>query len=138
MNDFPIEVPSPARCLNRRALLRQALGGLASAPLIGALMVTENSAEAAPRGEAQDGPMDGDRAFGYLVDVCRIGPRPSGSPGMAAQQKLIVEYFAKTRVKVQFQPFDARHPLTGDPVRMNNIIVSWNPQATERVLLAAH
>ncbi|MFO1021102.1 MAG: M28 family peptidase [Planctomycetales bacterium] len=82
--------------------------------------------------------LDSQRAFGYLTRICRIGTRISGSAGMEAQQNLLVEHFAQFKVPVKFQPFDARHPLTGDPVRMNNLIVQWNPQAKERVLLACH
>ena len=139
MTDSHSEMTDPLHACSRRLVLRRSLGGLASAVLFGALMTDESTADAAPKEESSEqGPMDGERAFGYLAEVCRIGPRPSGSQGMAAQQKLIAEYFARTKAKVYFQPFDARHPLNGEPVRMNNIIISWNPQATERVLLAAH
>lgn len=78
------------------------------------------------------------RAYGYLVDVCRIGPRPSGSRGMARQQKLIADHFTQLDARVRFQSFDAVHPLYGSPVRMNNIVVSWHPESSERVLLACH
>jgi len=89
--------------------------------------------------QAAPGPFDSQRVFGYLTDICNIGPRYSGSEGMQKQQELIVKHFAKfDAAKVQFQPFDAVHPLTGEPVRMANIIVSWHPEAKERVLLACH
>jgi hypothetical protein len=78
------------------------------------------------------------RAFGYLVKVCAIGPRISGTTGMAQQQKLIVGHFTKLGAQVRMQSFDAAHPQTATPVRMNNIVVTWNKQAKERVLLACH
>jgi hypothetical protein len=81
---------------------------------------------------------DASRAFGYLTKICDIGTRISGSEGMEKQQQLILEHFTKLKAPVKFQSFDAPHPLSGKPVRMNNIIVSWDPQATERVLLACH
>ncbi len=81
---------------------------------------------------------DARRAFGYLMQICRIGNRASGSPGMVKQQKLIVEHFSQFPVKVSYQNFDVPHPLSGRPVRMTNIIVSWHPQARERVLIACH
>ena len=31
-------------------------------------------------------PLDGQRAYGYLQQICALGPRPSGSPGMQKQQ----------------------------------------------------
>jgi Zn-dependent M28 family amino/carboxypeptidase len=39
---------------------------------------------------------------------------------------------------VQLQTFDAAHPLTAEPVRMANLIATWHPQTTQRVLLACH
>ena len=81
---------------------------------------------------------DADRAFGYLTKICDIGPRISGSPGMEQQQQMIAAHFAKLKAQVKFQSFDAPHPLNGKPVRMNNIIVTWDPEAAERVLLACH
>ncbi len=84
------------------------------------------------------GPLDAERSFKYLTEICDIGARPSGSPGMEKQQKLITDYFSKFQCEVKLQPFDAPHPLNGQPVRMNNIIISWHPEATERVMLCAH
>jgi hypothetical protein len=82
--------------------------------------------------------VDADRAFGYLTKICDIGPRISGSQGMQRQQALIAEHFAKLKAQVRFQSFDAPHPQTRAPVRMNNIIVSWDREAQERVLVACH
>ena len=78
------------------------------------------------------------RAKQYLIDICKIGPRVSGSRGMAAQQKLLADHFTNHGAKVKTQLFDSAHPLTGRPVRFANLIVSWNPKATERILLACH
>lgn len=81
---------------------------------------------------------DGARAFGYLSEICRIGPRPSGSPGMDKQLQRVSEHFSNLGGAVRYQTFDAPHPLTGNPVRMNNVIVSWQPRSKERVLIACH
>ncbi len=92
-----------------------------------------------PPASDDEGPqIDADRAFGYLKKVCEFGPRISGSEAMEKQQQLIAEHFTKLNAKVSFQSFDARHPRSGKAVRMNNIIVSWDPAAKERVLLACH
>lgn len=81
---------------------------------------------------------DAQRAYQYLVDICDIGPRISGSPGMLKQQELIQKHFEEFGARVQFQEFDAAHPQTGNPVRMRNIIVSWHPDSKERVLVCCH
>lgn len=98
--------------------------------------VPETTAQAAE--ESDRFAIDGDRAFDYLVKICEIGPRPSGSDGMEQQQQLLSTHFTKLGAKVGYQTFDARHPVTGNPVRMSNLIVSWQPAATERILLCCH
>lgn len=101
-------------------------------------MPSEQRSRQPIRRDAKSGQPDARRAFGYLVKVCRIGPRISGTQGMAQQQKLIADHFTKFGAQVRFQSFDAAHPQTGTPVRMNNIVVSWHKAAKERVLLACH
>ncbi len=82
--------------------------------------------------------LDPKRAYGYLVQICRIGPRVSGTAGMTEQQRLLAKHFSRLKARVRFQSFEALHPMTGKPVRMNNLIVSWHPDAKQRVLLACH
>ncbi|HUG19537.1 MAG TPA: M28 family peptidase [Planctomycetaceae bacterium] len=99
------------------------------------------SASCAIRLSAEESPkleFDGDRAYQHLVDICKIGARISGSPGMTRQQKMIVDHFEKLGATVTYQSFDVAHPLTGNPVRMNNLIVSWDPKAEQRILLCCH
>src|SRR5437899_451813 len=50
---------------------------------------------------------DAKRAMGYLEDVCKIGPRMSGTPSMKKQQELIEKHFAKLGGKVTWQKFKA-------------------------------
>ena len=88
--------------------------------------------------QASSIPFDADRSFGYLQQVCAIGPRISGTEGMLAQQKLLEEHFGALGGDVRYQEFDTSHPETGLPVRMRNLIVVWRPESTERVLLCCH
>ncbi|SFI19386.1 M28 family peptidase [Planctomicrobium piriforme] len=81
---------------------------------------------------------DGRRAFSYLEAICAIGPRISGTPGMARQQELIERHFTALGAEVRYQDFDVAHPETGQPVRMRNMIVSWQPQAEQRLLVCCH
>ncbi|MBI3836496.1 MAG: M28 family peptidase [Planctomycetia bacterium] len=83
-------------------------------------------------------PFNGQRAYEYLMDLCALGPRVSGSQGMHAQQKLLATHFQNLGGKVRFQKFRIRHPQTGKEVAMSNLIVEWQPQRRERVLLCAH
>ena len=86
----------------------------------------------------EDIPFNGARAFEYLKQLAAIGPRRSGSPAMALQQELLAAHFRKLGAEVEFQRFRARHPVDGSEVPMANIIVHWNPQSKERILLCAH
>jgi hypothetical protein len=79
-----------------------------------------------------------DRAIGYLQSICALGTRVSGSSGMERQQKLLADFFRKAGAEISFQEFPARHPQTGQPVAMKNLIARWNPAAKRRWLLAAH
>jgi hypothetical protein len=118
------------------------VGGLA---LLGGLAVMYEKQGLAGNPNAQaravtltDIPFNGERAYGYLQQICKLGPRVSGSPGMLAQQKLLIEHFQKLGGKVKLQQFRVRHPLDGSEVRMANLMVSWHPEKQERILLCAH
>jgi len=81
---------------------------------------------------------DANRAFGYLQQVCAIGPRISGTAGMAQQQQMLAKHFTGLGAQVFFQEWDTPHPITGQPVRLKNLIVSWHPDSKDRVLLCCH
>jgi glutaminyl-peptide cyclotransferase len=84
-------------------------------------------------------PFNGARAYEELKRLCAIGPRPSGSAGMEAQQKLLAEHFEKLGARVEFQRFRVRHPQnSGVAVPMANIVVRWWPDRADRILLCAH
>jgi glutaminyl-peptide cyclotransferase len=57
---------------------------------------------------------------------------------MAAQQKLLIAHFQKCGAQVALQRFRARHPVNDSWVPMTNIIVRWNPNAAQRILLCGH
>jgi len=78
------------------------------------------------------------RAFGYLQQICDIGPRISGTDGMAQQRDLLETHFTKLGATVSYQEFDVVHPQSGTPVRLVNLIVSWHPDRKSRVLLCCH
>jgi glutaminyl-peptide cyclotransferase len=117
----------------------------ASCAVVGYLLVFHDAggagrsaATAARRLTLADIPFNGQRAYEYLNDLCILGPRPSDSPGMATQQRMLSDHFKKLGGQVSLQTFRARHPMTGKGVPMANMIVSWHPQRRERILLCAH
>jgi glutaminyl-peptide cyclotransferase len=96
-------------------------------------------AQAGPRRLALgDIPFDGTQAYSYLREMCRFGPRPSGSNAMLAQRQWLVDHFKSLGAEVSLQSFKARHPLDGSAVPMANIIARWHADRPHRVLLCAH
>ncbi len=81
---------------------------------------------------------DAKRAMGYLEDLCKIGPRISGTPGMAKQQEMLRRHFEACGAKVELQRFTARQKSQREPVEMANLIASWHPERPRRVILCSH
>lgn len=86
----------------------------------------------------EDIPFDGRRALGFLNQICEIGPRPSGSAGMVAQQELLQRHFGDLGGLVSLQSFDVRHPVDGSRVTLGNLLVQWHPDRKQRIILVAH
>jgi hypothetical protein len=83
-------------------------------------------------------PIDGDRAYRYLKQICDIGPRPAGSAANAKQRKLVADHFKAMGATVVEQPFAGQDPLNGRRVQMANLVGQWFPDRTERVVIGAH
>ncbi len=90
-------------------------------------------------------PFNGVKAYDYLKQLCDFGPRRSGSEAMAAQQKFLADHFEKLKAKVEFQRFTAPYPpngpdeqRVGHDVPMANLIVRFNPENRERIMLCGH
>jgi hypothetical protein len=108
------------------------MNGFLQAFLIGCCVLVETPVW------AQGPKLNAGRAFEYLEQVCAIGPRISGTPGMQQQQQLIEQHFGQFPCEISNQEFDVTHPETGEPVRMRNMIISWHPALQERILLCCH
>jgi len=135
--------PSPPQSY-RRTLLTAAVAAIAVGLAAGVWLYLDNrspndeAAAAVSTLKLDEIPFDGAHAYKYLKELCAIGPRPSGSPGMRAQQKLLVEHFRKSGGQVELQRFRVRHPHNDSLVPMTNILVHWNPKSSVRILLCAH
>ena len=88
--------------------------------------------------ERPQNPLNAERAFRYLEQICAIGPRPSGSPGMRAQHRLVHGHFAGLGGQVSYQRLFADNPLGGAKLPMANLVVQWHPETRERILICAH
>lgn len=79
-----------------------------------------------------------DRAMGYLEKLCAFGPRPTASDAFVAQKEFLSEFFTANGAVVTLQDETVRHPETGEPVEMSNLIASWGIERPTRFLLCAH
>ncbi len=134
----PVATPSPIGRKSRTGLWAAIsvvilLSGLALSfwPGIGNLMA-QSPASLNPA------KIDAKRAYGYLLDICKIGPRPAGSAANTKQRDLVAAHFKVKGGTVREQPFKGVDPVSGQDVAMVNLIGSWFPDRLERVVLGVH
>jgi glutaminyl-peptide cyclotransferase len=148
MTDLSDEIPAtktPAAAPHTAGRPRKPLfTGLVAVPVVAALVVGFLYLQRRPRRPmpstpaSSPAPINGDRAYAYLKQICAIGPRPAGSPANAQQRLLVAEHFRATGAAVREQPFTARDPLSGAQVNMVNLIGSWHPDRAERIVIGVH
>jgi hypothetical protein len=83
-------------------------------------------------------PFDSERAMKYLKRLCEIGPRVSGTDGIKTMRDLVVKHFEEHGGKVTVQTFDGKQRSRKDKTPMANVIVKWDPDKTNRVILCCH
>ena len=83
-------------------------------------------------------PFDGSRAQKYVAALCDLGPRVSGSDGMAKQVALLTKHFEKYGGTVAKQEFQAQQKSQRDKVGMTNLVVSYFPDRPKRILFTCH
>ncbi len=130
--------PDPPRRPSR-ARIAALIGGLAA--VVGGLVVFLPSLRTSMADSASSpspAKIDGGRAYGYLQAICKIGPRPAGSAANARQRELVAKHFRDHGATVREQPFTGVDPKSGEKVAMVNLIGSWSPERTDRVLLGVH
>lgn len=133
---MPTELPATG--VFTRRIRRLATAGAAALALAGIWACSGMESEAIAQMPLKPAKIDGDRAYKYLVDLCKIGPRPAGSPANTRQRQMVAQHFAKAGGKVREQVFKSTDPKTGQPVVMANLVGSWFPDRTERVVIGAH
>ena len=134
--------PEPSTPRRRSPTNRKALGLLVllGGGLLGglALFLVQSMSASAGIADPVPAPINGDRAYGYLKQICALGPRPAGSAANGRQRKLVAEHFRAAGGEVREQPFSGNDPLSGKPVAMVNLVGSWFSERTSRILLTAH
>ena len=110
---------------------------LAIAGALSVCMWAEGAAPAGkPRGQAAHGRFDAGRAFEHVRQLTAIGPRPSGSPGIAEARRYISTEMASIGLTPTEQSFDAATPL--GTMRMVNLIADVPGTTRERIVIGGH
>lgn len=78
-----------------------------------------------------------DSAYIYLQEQCDFGPRTMNSTAHDKCEKWIIKKFEQYGCKVTTQKATL-NGYDGTPLRSTNIIASYNPEATTRIMFCAH
>lgn len=80
---------------------------------------------------------DGQRAFSYVTDQMRFGPRIPGTPPHEQQGDWLLTELRARADTVEVQVID-HVTARGDTLHLRNFLARFRPQAVERVLYLAH
>lgn len=78
-----------------------------------------------------------DSAYIYLQEQCDFGPRTMNSTAHDKCEKWIIQKFEQYGCKVTTQKATL-NGYNGTPLRSTNIMASYNPEATTRIMFCAH
>ena len=78
-----------------------------------------------------------DSAYIYLQEQCDFGPRTMNSTAHDKCEKWIIQKFEQYGCKVTTQKATL-NGYVGTPLRSTNIMASYNPKATTRIMFCAH
>ena len=78
-----------------------------------------------------------DSAYIYLQEQCDFGPRTMNSTAHDKCEKWIIQKFEQYGCKVTTQKATLKG-YDGTPLRSTNIMASYNPEATTRIMFCAH
>ena len=78
-----------------------------------------------------------DSAYNFTKQQVAFGPRVPGTPGHSKCAQYFVKKFTQYKAKVIVQRFEA-DLYDGKSVKLQNIIASYNPDASKRIILSAH
>ncbi len=79
---------------------------------------------------------DANNAFAKLEEQCDLGVRYPGSDGIELCRDYIINELTKYNAKIELQQFTSVH--NDEEIKGMNILVSFYPQMSRRILLGAH
>src|SRR5699024_5055358 len=80
-----------------------------------------------------------DSAYGFIKKQLSFGPRNPGSEGHRLTEKYLVDKLRSyAGPSLVFRQSFSVEGYSGDSLRLTNIVASFNPEHTDRVMLSAH
>ncbi|MBC63986.1 MAG: hypothetical protein CL746_06715 [Chloroflexi bacterium] len=91
------------------------------------------------KGSPNDIPVfDQNKAFDHLLNQCSFGPRNPGSVGHNNFFEYLHEYFSMLSSDIIIQEFNYNEHITGIDRKGKNLIVQFNKESKNRILIGAH
>lgn len=97
----------------------------------------DTEVDTTPKPKLQIPAFQPDSAYYYVAQQVEFGPRVPNTEAHDACRQWLVDQLSRWADDVIEQPFDAKM-YTGEVLKSTNIIGIFNPEAKERILLAAH
>jgi glutaminyl-peptide cyclotransferase len=111
-------------------------GAGAASPDSGSAVQQTQKTAAPAQAPASATPFDGARALEHVKKLVGFGPRPSGSPALAAARKYIASELASYGLTVREQAFTAQTPV--GKIAMVNVVGELAGAAPEVLVLGSH
>ena len=89
-------------------------------------------------GASEPLPFSADSAWVHIERQVSLGPRVPGSPARDAAARYLARTLERHGAKVSLQAFEIPDPYRPGPLRLINIMGSFAPDRTRRLMLAAH
>ena len=81
---------------------------------------------------------DGEKAYGYLLKQCDFGARYPGSKEHVELKNYLVDCLADKGDTIIIDHHEINHPYKDDDLALYNIIVRYNMEIEDRIMLMAH
>lgn len=81
---------------------------------------------------------NGERAYQYLLAQCEFGPRNPGSEGHKRAKNYLISQLEERTPGVESQSFSFMDDKLDSTFQLTNIIASFYPEESEKMLLCAH
>jgi glutaminyl-peptide cyclotransferase len=82
---------------------------------------------------------DAEKAYGYIVEQCDLGPRYPGSPGQESFRVYLTDFLNRQKADTTiYYEHTIQHPYEDKNVKLYNFLSRFNLESDNRIMLMAH